>query len=84
MELVRLDPDNAVGHRCAIECLRSVGVANLIGLTGEDVGNREAITEKAGDVLRSAGMLEKLEKMAEEEEGGGAGGGRPNRRRGGE
>lgn len=64
MELVRLNPDNAVGRRCAIECLRSVGVAGLIGLTDEDVGNREAVTEKAGDVLRSAGMLEKLEKMA--------------------
>ena len=81
---MRLNPDNAVGRRCAIECLRSVGVAGLIGLTDEDVGNREAVTEKAGDVLRSAGMLEKLEKMAKEEEGAWAGGGRPNRRRGGE
>ena len=57
MELMSLNPDNATGHRCSIECFRSVGVADMIGLTDEDAGNREAIVEKVGNALRKAGML---------------------------
>lgn len=64
MELLRLNPDSAAGHRCSIECLRSVGVADVLGLTDEDIGNTDAIKKKVGDALRKAGMLDD-----EEEEG---------------
>ena len=61
MELMRLNPDNATGHRCSIECFRSVGVADMIGLTDDDAGNRDAIVEKVGNALRKAGMLDEEE-----------------------
>lgn len=64
MELLRLNPDSAAGHRCSIECFRSVGVADMLGLTDEDIGNTEVIKKKVGDALRKAGMLD------DEEEGG--------------
>ena len=58
MGLMRLNPDSVAGHRYSIECLRSVGVADMIGLTDEDIGNREAIRKKIGGMLRKAGMLD--------------------------
>ena len=81
MRLVRLNPDSAVGHRIAIECLRSVGVADVIGLTDKDAGDREAIIKKVGGALRKAGLLEEEGegeegKGKEGEEGKGSPGGR--------
>ena len=67
MRLVRLNPDSAVGHRIAIECLRSVGVADVIGLTDKDAGDREAIIKKVGGALRKAGLLEEVEEGKEGE-----------------
>ena len=58
MELLRLNPDSAAGHRYSIECLRSVGVTDVLGLTDEDIGNTDAIKKKVGDALRKAGMLD--------------------------